>query len=212
MGRIEILSQALQKKTLDIVNAIEVVSTTKTSLNDFRNDSWDSLLEKVMSFSEKHQIEIPDMKALYKSTCYRPRRQDNQELDNRFNENAMELLTLGSSLLRSKELRCQRTRSLKDVSTLAQLCTDLAKTNKCEQYYLIDRLIKLILTLPFSTATTERGFSAMKVIKNRLRNKMSDDFLASNLVVYIEKEIVETFDSKSVIDDFKNLKGRRAEL
>ncbi|XP_071704499.1 uncharacterized protein [Rutidosis leptorrhynchoides] len=270
MGRTDILSQALQKKTQDIVNAIRLVSTTKRSLNEYRNDGWDSLFAKVTLFSEKHHIDIPDMKALYKSTLYRPRRQDNhvtvehyyrvdlfictvdkqlQELDSRFNEQAMELLTLGSLLLPTKDMELfdidkicllvekyyptdfteQEINMLryhlelfrielienpkfKDVSTIAQLCTSLAETNKCEPYYLIDRLIRLILTLPVSTATTERGFSAMKIFKNRLRNKMSDDFLASNLVVYIEKDIAQRFDSASVISDFKDLKGRRAEL
>ncbi|XP_071728960.1 uncharacterized protein [Rutidosis leptorrhynchoides] len=181
MGRTDILSQALLKKTQDIVNAIRLVSTTKRSLNEFRNDCWDSLFEK--------------------------------ELDSRFNEQAMELLTLGSLLLPTKDIiELIENPKFKDVSTIAQLCTSLAETNKCEPYYLIDRLIRLILTLPVSTATTERGFSAMKIFKNRLRNKMSDDFLASNLVVYIEKDIAQRFDSASVISDFKDLKGRRAEL
>ena len=40
----------------------------------------------------------------------------------------------------------------------------------------IDRLIRLVLTLPVSTATMERAFSAMKLLKTRLRNKMKDDF------------------------------------
>ncbi|XP_071718677.1 uncharacterized protein [Rutidosis leptorrhynchoides] len=210
------------------------------------------------------------MNALYKSTRYRPRRQDNQitfehyyrvdlfictvdkqlqELDNRFIEQTMELLTLGSSILPTKDMELfdidnicflvekyyptyfkeQELHTLryqlelfrieflenpqfKDVSTIAQLCTSLAKTHNCEPYYLIDRLIRLILTLSVSTATTERGFSAMKIIKNRLRNKMSDDFLASSLVVYIEKDIAERFDSESIISDFRDLKGHRAEL
>ncbi|PWA64560.1 hypothetical protein CTI12_AA343760 [Artemisia annua] len=59
---------------------------------------------------------------------------------------------------------------------------------------------------------TERGFSAMKICKNRLRNRMSDKFLADSLVVHIEKDIAEMFDSASIIDEFKNLKGRRADL
>nr|GFA89745.1 zinc finger MYM-type protein 1-like [Tanacetum cinerariifolium] len=63
-----------------------------------------------------------------------------------------------------------------------------------------------------STATAERGFSAMKICKTRLRNRMSDDFLADSLVVYIEKEVAENFDSDSIIDEFKKLKGRRANL
>ncbi|GJY99881.1 zinc finger MYM-type protein 1-like protein [Tanacetum coccineum] len=95
---------------------------------------------------------------------------------------------------------------------MAGLCEILVKIEKRESYSLLDRLIRLILTLPVSTATTERGFSALKMFKTRLRNKMANKFLADSLVVHIEKEIAETFDSKSIIDVFKNLKGRRAEL
>jgi hypothetical protein len=40
---------------------------------------------------------------------------------------------------------------------------------------------------------TERVFSAMKIVKIRLRNRMKDDFLANYLIVYIEKEIAERF-------------------
>ncbi|KAF5755529.1 hypothetical protein HanRHA438_Chr17g0814031 [Helianthus annuus] len=42
--------------------------------------------------------------------------------------------------------------------------------------------------------------------------KMSDQYLANSMVIYIEKEIAENFDSESIIEEFKNLKGRRAEL
>ena len=42
----------------------------------------------------------------------------------------------------------------------------------------------------------------MKIIKTKLCNKMEDEFLADNLIVYIEKEIVETFDLDYVLDDF----------
>ncbi|GKC84319.1 replication protein A 70 kDa DNA-binding subunit B, partial [Tanacetum coccineum] len=86
------------------------------------------------------------------------------------------------------------------------------KIEKRESYSLLDRLIRLILTLPVSTATTERGFSAMKIFKTRLQNKMANKFLADSLIVHIEKEIAETFDSKSIIDVFKNLKVRRAKF
>nr|GEV60616.1 putative reverse transcriptase domain-containing protein [Tanacetum cinerariifolium] len=86
------------------------------------------------------------------------------------------------------------------------------KTEKRESYSLIDRLIRLFLTLSVSTATTEKAFSAMKICKNRLRNKMADDFLADNLVVYMEKEIAETFSLEYVVDVFKNLKRHKADL
>ena len=40
---------------------------------------------------------------------------------------------------------------------------------------------------------TKRVFSAMKIVKIRLRNRMKDDFLENYLIVYIEKEIAERF-------------------
>ena len=70
-------------------------------------------------------------------------------------------------------------------------------------------MVKLVLTLPVSTATTERAFSATKVVKTNFRNKIENDFLMDSLILYIEKDIVLTFSLDSVIDDFKNLKERQ---
>jgi len=82
----------------------------------------------------------------------------------------------------------------------------LIETEKSERYHLINRLIRLVLTLPVFTATTERAFSAMKVFKTRLRNKMDDEFLANSLAVYIEREIYESFNSDLILDDFVSLR------
>jgi len=63
-----------------------------------------------------------------------------------------------------------------------------------------------------SIQPTERVFSAMKIVKIRLRNRMKDDFLANYLIVYIEKEIAERFTINMIIDDFYSMKERRAQL
>jgi len=76
---------------------------------------------------------------------------------------------------------------LKNMLSLANLCQRLVETEKSIIYPLIDRLIRLILILSISTLTTEWPFSAMKIVKTRLRNQMNDDFLANYLIVYIEK-------------------------
>ena len=60
---------------------------------------------------------------------------------------------------------------------------------KSEIYHLLDRLIRLVLTLSVSTATIERVLSVMKIIKTRLCSKMEDEFLANSLITYIEKYI-----------------------
>jgi hypothetical protein len=66
-----------------------------------------------------------------------------------------------------------------------------------------------VLTLPVSTATTERAFSTMKHVKTRLRNRIEDELLADNLVVYIEKEIAKNFTVKMIMDEFYSMKDRR---
>ena len=76
----------------------------------------------------------------------------------------------------------------------------------------IDRLIRLVLTLPVSIATTERAFSAMKLLKTRLRNKMEDDFLRDYMIFYIEREIAMKFTTDSIIDDLYAKKNRKVRL
>jgi hypothetical protein len=63
-----------------------------------------------------------------------------------------------------------------------------------------------------SVQPTERVFSAMKIVKIRLRNRMKDDFLTNYLIVYIEKEIAERFTINMIIDDFYSMKEQRAQL
>jgi hypothetical protein len=42
---------------------------------------------------------------------------------------------------------------------------------------MVYRIIELALLLPVATATVERAFSAMKIIKTELRNKITDAWL-----------------------------------
>ena len=101
---------------------------------------------------------------------------------------------------------------VRHVSIISELCHGLVETNKIESYNLIDRLIRLILTLPVSTTTLERAFSAMKHVKSTLRNKMEDEYLTYSLVVYIEREITEAIDTDLVIDAFCSMKDRRVQF
>ena len=46
-----------------------------------------------------------------------------------------------------------------------------------EHYKLVYRIVRLMLILPVSTTTTTERFSAMKIVKTDIRNKMENDFL-----------------------------------
>ncbi|XP_075674824.1 uncharacterized protein LOC142644019 [Castanea sativa] len=60
-----------------------------------------------------------------------------------------------------------------------------------------------------SIATTERAFSVMKLLKTRLCNRMEDEFLADNMIVYIEKKIAGNFTMEMIMDEFYSMKNRR---
>jgi hypothetical protein len=57
----DVLCQTLQRKSIDILNALDSVSNTKVLLGKLREDGWESLLEEVRSFCLKHEIEVPDL-------------------------------------------------------------------------------------------------------------------------------------------------------
>ncbi|XP_073119045.1 uncharacterized protein [Henckelia pumila] len=99
-----------------------------------------------------------------------------------------------------------------NLSSISEWCRRLVETNKSETYNLIDRLIRLVLTLPVSTATTERAFSAMKLVKIAPRNKMEAEFFADSMVIYIERDLVEKIDNDLIILEFDSKKNRRAQL
>jgi len=73
-------------------------------------------------------------------------------------------------------------------------------------------LIRFVLTLLVFTVTTEQALSVMKHIKNVLRNKMKEEFLANSIIIYIEQELANDTDSDSIIDEFYSTEHRRVQL
>ena len=68
MGITNVLCQALQQHSQDLLNAIHLVSTTKSLIQELRDDEWEPwepLLASVMSSCEQHEIDILDMNARY---------------------------------------------------------------------------------------------------------------------------------------------------
>ena len=70
------------------------------------------------------------------------------------------------------------------------------------------KLLNILLTLPVGTATVERSFSDMKMIKTRLRNRLSDDNLQHLMRVAIEGPELKDVDFNAILEVFKS-KTRR---
>ena len=95
---------------------------------------------------------------------------------------------------------------LKGVSELAQT---MVQKQKDLTFPLVYMLVKLALILPVATATVERAFSAMNLIKNVLRNAMGDTWLNDCMVTYIERDVFETISNEDIMERFQKMKKRR---
>jgi hypothetical protein len=267
----EDLGQALQKKSQDIVNAMRLVFSTKVRLGEMRSDDgWEAFFFRVVEFCANHSIDIPDLeethilrggRARHQPDCFTKEHYfrvevfratlDTQlhELEFRFNEKVMDLLSTSATLIPANKFRsfkaddiCEMVKKyypadfnqqeiygleqqlkhfivdassddeMKKVSTLTKLCRCLVESGRSSIYNLIDRLLRLVVTLPVSTASAERAFSTLKIIKTRLRNKMEDEFLANSLLVNIEGEIAEKYTYDDILLHFTGAKNRRSDL
>ncbi|KAI0497384.1 hypothetical protein KFK09_020607 [Dendrobium nobile] len=99
--------------------------------------------------------------------------------------------------------------SLKNVGSLAE---KMIKSRKDIIYPVVFKLLELALVLPVATAGVERAFSAMNIIKNRLRNRIGDQWMNDLLLAYVEKEILDSIDNEVIIQLFQNMKSRRYKL
>ncbi|KAL5553288.1 hypothetical protein UlMin_040689 [Ulmus minor] len=99
-----------------------------------------------------------------------------------------------------------------ELKGIADLAKRLVETRKHEIYPLVYLLIKLALTLPVATASVERVFSVMNIVKNQMRNKMGDQWLNDCLTMYLEKDVFNAFDNEPIIHRFQNMKTRRGQF
>ncbi len=72
-------------------------------------------------------------------------------------------------------------------------------------------LAKILLALPVGTATVERSFSHMKMIKTRLRNRLFDENLTHLMRIAIEGPDLSEVNFSEILDIFKE-KNRHIRL
>ncbi|KAL7154813.1 hypothetical protein ABFS83_03G028400 [Erythranthe nasuta] len=175
------LSQALQRKDQDIVNAMTLVQVSKIQIQSLRESGWSSLLDGVTTFCEKHGVDIPQMDAKYEKLLrvvdFYPK--DFTEFDKCKLSDQLDNYIVDMRL--SKDFF-----GLNGISDLARI---MVETRRNKVYPLVYMLLTLALTLPVATATVERAFSAMNIIKNGLRNRMNDEWLSDSSLVFIEREV-----------------------
>jgi len=65
MGITDVLCQALQQQSQDIINVMCLVCSIKGLIQNMRENGWDKLLKNVTFFCKKYDIEVPNFGASY---------------------------------------------------------------------------------------------------------------------------------------------------
>ena len=74
------------------------------------------------------------------------------------------------------------------------------------------KIVKLILVLPASNAESERSFSKMKLVKDRLRSTMNAKKLNHFMIVGHNKDIFDNLDFEEIADEFISRTDRRQKI
>jgi hypothetical protein len=69
---------------------------------------------------------------------------------------------------------------------------------------------QILLTVPVTVASAERNFSKLKLLKNYLRSTMSQERLNGLAMCSIEKDILDTIDFNTILNDFASRNARRS--
>ncbi|KAG6655724.1 hypothetical protein CIPAW_05G235700 [Carya illinoinensis] len=203
------------QKSQDILNAMNIVSTIKGLIQKLRHEGWKNLVENVVSFFKKFDIDISELSYRYvQDRGHYPRDHitiehhyhfeifnatidfQMQELDNMFGEGTTRLLTFSSTLNPKDEYKSF---NIDDICCLVKnyYPLDFSENEKINLRFQLKHFeVDVFSNLMFQDlrSITDLSFSAMKIVKTRLRNKIEDKFIANNLVVYIEREIAKNFD------------------
>lgn len=97
------------------------------------------------------------------------------------------------------------------LGNLVDLSIKLVQTGRHIVHNLVYLLLKLVLILSVATTNVERAFSAMSLVKSKLRNKMGDSFLDDCLVTYIVRDAFSEVNEDDIIDTFMAMQKRRPE-
>ena len=78
-----------------------------------------------------------------------------------------------------------------------------------QTYAQLRLLYKVLLTLPVTTASVERGFSKLSVVKSKLRSTMAQGRLEALMVSAVERDILINLNDADLVARFASQADRR---
>lgn len=176
-----------------------VIDLQLAEFNDRFNEVNSSLLTRMAAFCPKDSFEAFDVESLVDLAKSYPDDFDSIQLKELAHELPFYIDNVQAD---------ERFTGLKTISELGKL---MVSTNKHLAFPLVYQLLKLVLVLPVATASVERCFSGMKIVKTVLRNRIGDDFMNYCIICFLEQRLLYSTSRKDVIDYFLKMKERRGQ-
>ena len=105
----------------------------------------------------------------------------------------------------------RRKRSVKSVGDAVRILKCMAPELRGE-YSEVEKLVRLLLVSPASSAEAERSFSALRRLKTWLRSTMTQLRLNSLAVCHVHQEILDVVDVDALLEDFVSRNETRASM
>lgn len=100
--------------------------------------------------------------------------------------------------------------SIKKVSSIRTICDIMSSTPLAKELLSeVHRLLLLYVTVPVTTSTSERTFSALRRVKTYLRSSMTQERLNHLLLLYCHKARTEALDLTQIAATFVAINERR---
>jgi hypothetical protein len=92
---------------------------------------------------------------------------------------------------------------------IKDLTVYLVERDLVSSFHDVFMLCLIFLTIPATVTSVERSFSKLKLIKNYLRNSISQDRLTNIAILNIEREKTSELEIDKIINEYAYLKSRR---
>lgn len=127
--------------------------------------------------------------------------------DLKFDRLAVQLSMLPDLLKTANELHQMGIKRVTSINTICEVMNTckFAKNMLSE----VDRLLRVYLTIPMSSATAERTFSSLRRLKNYLRSTMTQKRLNHVILLHTHKQRTDDLDLVSIARDFTEANSRR---
>ncbi|KAF3837723.1 hypothetical protein F7725_009491 [Dissostichus mawsoni] len=176
-GETTFLSDMLQSSSLDLSKAVDLVGSLVQTLNDFRQESFfDNLWDEVLNISEQCD------------TAIQPAAKRQKRLSSKLAESFLydaNIEDLGHELHQFSRILDRKIKTgMQRPDSTVELVQFIEPYK--EVFFELFRLCKIAVAIPVSSASCERSFSTLKLVKTFLRSTITDERLSNLGVLSIE--------------------------